>query len=259
MPILQKGHDLFVAPTANISPEQDRLRNAAVIERIARLEHLMGMTPKYGAVGAPGGADLVAQRLRDASGRFLIDLGNTLATVSDTSGTIRAQMGNLPANGISPAQFGFRANNAAGAPIFDSLGLINVMSLLASGFLSVTQNIAAAGSNVVLTATGISFTLARASSVLFFYGGSVSAACTGDAGNDSIDLWVDGVAKSSGANGPALTLLYPCTTTGATTSTAVYSFGLTSGAHTANLRASCPGTNGLAVVQANLAAYLLGT
>lgn len=54
------------------------------------------------------------------------------SAVTDTSGTVRAEWGNLAANGNSPAQYGFRANAANGVPIFDSLGLIAVMSVLGS-------------------------------------------------------------------------------------------------------------------------------
>ena len=52
--------------------------------------------------------------------------------VTDASGTIRVEFGNLAANGISPAQEGLRANDSSGNPIFDSLGLIGVMKLLDS-------------------------------------------------------------------------------------------------------------------------------
>src|SRR5262249_35925232 len=36
--------------------------------------------------------------------------------VTDPNGTIRVELGNLAANGISPAQYGFRANAANGVP-----------------------------------------------------------------------------------------------------------------------------------------------
>lgn len=48
----------------------------------------------------------------------------------DPNGVTRAEMGNLGLNGISPQQWGFRANGPDGTPIFDSLGLIAVMSQL---------------------------------------------------------------------------------------------------------------------------------
>lgn len=54
------------------------------------------------------------------------------SAVTDPSNVVRAEWGNLAANGNSPAQYGFRANNGAGVPIFDSLGLIAVMSVLGS-------------------------------------------------------------------------------------------------------------------------------
>lgn len=43
--------------------------------------------------------------------------------VTDSAGTVRAEMGNLAARGSSPAQFGFRSNDASGNPIFDTIGL----------------------------------------------------------------------------------------------------------------------------------------
>src|SRR5262249_31458072 len=42
--------------------------------------------------------------------------------VTDASGVVRVELGNLAANGISPAQFGLRVNNAAGNPILDNIG-----------------------------------------------------------------------------------------------------------------------------------------
>ena len=49
-----------------------------------------------------------------------------LLVVSD--GTVRrVEVGNLAVNGVSPAQYGMRVNDASGNPIFDSQGLISVM------------------------------------------------------------------------------------------------------------------------------------
>lgn len=54
-------------------------------------------------------------------------------SVTDTTGTTRAELGNLasytgPNGTVSPAQYGFRASDQSGNPIFDSLGLISTMS-----------------------------------------------------------------------------------------------------------------------------------
>lgn len=88
------------------------------------------------------------------------------SAVTDANKTIRAEWGNLAANGISPAQFGFRANKADGTPIFDSLGLIAAASLLVeenvtpattagsgSGW-SVIQTIPGSGANFALSRQG---------------------------------------------------------------------------------------------------------
>lgn len=71
--------------------------------------------------------------------QMLIDMTRSLAgtapriSVTDTSNVVRAEMGNLASysgpNGVnSPAQYGFRANDSVGNAIFDSLGLIAVMT-----------------------------------------------------------------------------------------------------------------------------------
>jgi hypothetical protein len=57
----------------------------------------------------------------------LWSLTQTEFSVTDPGAVVRAEMGDLPARGVSPAQWGFRANDGSGNPIFDSLGLIAVM------------------------------------------------------------------------------------------------------------------------------------
>lgn len=254
MPILTKGNPLFTSPASNLSPEQDALRWRALVERVQRLEQMLGKTVKYGQIGAPGGSDIIAQRLRDAGSRFVIDLGNGLATVYDTSNTIRAQMGNLAANGISPAQYGFRANDANGVPLFDSLGLINTMVLLVRGGSGVGQNITST-TPVLLTSSNVSFTLTRATSVFLFFGAAVQAPCTGDGGTDEIDIFVDGVQAAFSAP----SLFFPCVTTGAVTSHAGYAPSpLAAGTHNIDLRASRNGTNTVLVLGHDIAAYSMG-
>lgn len=66
-----------------------------------------------------------------ASASIVID--GSIPKISANDGEfLRAQIGNLPAQGNSPAQWGFRALDAAGNPIFDSFGLMQVMSGIAS-------------------------------------------------------------------------------------------------------------------------------
>jgi hypothetical protein len=59
-------------------------------------------------------------------------ISNGQLRVVDANGTTRVEMGNLAANGVSPAQLGIRANDAAGAALFDSLGTFSVMKQIAT-------------------------------------------------------------------------------------------------------------------------------
>jgi len=106
------------------------------------------------------------------------------SAVTDPNNVIRAEWGNLAANGNSPAQYGFRALNSSGVPIFDSLGLINAASLIGSNSLAYgvhtfagvagSSGISGIGGEVTLLTT--TFTLTRTLSVLLLMGtaGSVS-------------------------------------------------------------------------------------
>ena len=177
--------------------------------------------------------------------------------VTDASGVIRVEIGNLDVNGISPAQLGFRANDAAGAPIFDSLGLIAVMTQLANAFAGSTFNVTSSTPTLITGAT-ITFSLSRQISVLIAYGASMSVPATGDGGVDTVDLFIDSVNKSAAGNGPALELQFAVTSNGSATSSGVYSLALASGSHTVELRAARNGTNTPTVLQAGVAAYNMG-
>ena len=54
------------------------------------------------------------------------------SAVTDPNNVVRAEWGNLAAVGNSPAQYGFRANDSSGVPLFDSLGLIKALTVLNS-------------------------------------------------------------------------------------------------------------------------------
>ena len=103
--------------------------------------------------------------------RFWISRADTRAMVFDDAGVSRAEMGLLAANGNSPAQYGFRANDASGNPIFDSLGLIAVAKLLANSTLATASYVGTGVNNrvdmSVNEAQQATFTLARPASVLF--------------------------------------------------------------------------------------------
>lgn len=93
----------------------------------------------------------------------------------DPSGVTRAEMGNLAQNGLSPAQWGFRANGADGVPLFDSVGVIGLPKRLAE----VINTSAVQGTNTsfadVSGAVTSTFTLSRQSNLLVMAMGRVAA------------------------------------------------------------------------------------
>lgn len=107
--------------------------------------------------------------------------------VTDPNGVIRAEWGNLAANGNSPAQEGFRANDANHVPIFDSLGLIAVMQQLGQT-QTATQNVTST-TDVLLTGTPITLSLARPQNILVSV--NVSANISSVA-SGSVDIFKDG-------------------------------------------------------------------
>ncbi len=112
--------------------------------------------------------DLRELELHDPSGKLRIDDNplTQLRSVFDDNGIARALMGNLPSNGASPAQWGFRATDASNVPIFDSLGLIAVMKRIASNsFGSSTLNITTT-SGMEVPNTDTTYTLSRQQTVL---------------------------------------------------------------------------------------------
>lgn len=104
--------------------------------------------------------------------------------VTDAAGVVRAEIGNLAARGISPAQYGFRANDSGGNPIFDSLGVIGAATLLGSEDLGhVTQGGSGTGFGTIqsMTGTGVNFTLSRQGNLLLL--SRVSVLMTGGVQN----------------------------------------------------------------------------
>jgi hypothetical protein len=144
--------------------------------------------------------------------------------ITDANKVVRAELGNLAANGVSPAQFGFRANSGAGTPIFDSLGLIGVMTLLGSS--STSGQSFTTTTPTLVTNSAITFVLARAARVL------VLITALGNSSNNTgnIDLDLGGVQQAGGSwlqwgfNGPSVT------------SSFTWSDSLTAGSHTYDLR-----------------------
>jgi len=94
-----------------------------------------------------------------------IDLvGNTpgqapYLAVTDANGTVRVELGNLTANGSSPAQFGIRVNDATGSPIFDSVGLFGNRVMQSLGITDVTNLTFNSTTFATVTGSSISFTI----------------------------------------------------------------------------------------------------
>jgi len=172
--------------------------------------------------------------------------------VTDASGVIRYETGNLAANGISSAQLGWRTNDPNGVVISDSLGQGLVMPILARGGTGTTQSITSS-TPVLLNNSQITFSLIRSSTIFFEFGAAVQLLCTGDGGSNLIDIYIDGALT-----GDSPSLFYPCVTSGATTEHAGYSKTLAAGSHTAELRGSRNGTNTMTVTGNDITAYGVG-
>lgn len=129
----------------------------------------------------------------------LWSLGQQEFAAIDPNAITRAEMGNLAANGISPAQWGFRANDSRGIPIFDSEGLIAVMQQLGQVQGGGTQNISSLSDVLLNDGSGhqatITFTLARQARVKVeaTVTSLVSTSSVAGSGNATITATVDGV------------------------------------------------------------------
>lgn len=95
--------------------------------------------------------------------RIWLDALGVLLSFFDANAIARCQIGNLPANGVSAAHFGFRVNDATGNPIYDSQGVIQHTSSL--GFLAAASSSTAATANIStwadLAGTSFTFTIAN--------------------------------------------------------------------------------------------------
>ena len=185
----------------------------------------------------------------------LWSLGQQMFQAIDPNGVARWQQGNLPVNGLSPAQWGARANLGDGSPLWDStLGFIAVLAVLGSSFVSASFTTSST-TPVLITSSGVTFTPAHQTRAFAFYGGSV--AYSGQTA--FIDMFLDGTSQTAGGNGPGLQLQFPTTTSGAATSTGFWTGVLTGNvSHTFDLRASQSGVNSLTVEQCALLVIQLG-
>lgn len=167
--------------------------------------------------------------------------------VTDTNGTIRVELGNLAANGNSPAQFGLRANNASGTPIFDSLGLIGVFKSLGvvSGSLNTSSTTYA---DVTSTLT---ITLTRPTWIYTNFSGTASYNPTG-AQNGSMILVIDGTAQGG-------VIDFDATTSGAATAMLWDAILLAAGSHTFKSQGNVSGgTSTLQILQAFVECFQMG-
>ena len=176
-------------------------------------------------------------------------------TVTDANGTVRAELGNLAANGTSAAQYGFRANDAGGNPIFDSLGLIAVMNQLGrgdnTGLTTYTTT-----TPTLIASTAVTFSLARAIRVLALL------AILGNSAQQTgkVDLFVDGTDVATPASNGASALAWFGFGGPTVTSANFYSATLAAGSHTLDLRGYVTATPGtLTVTGATLIVYGLGS
>src|SRR5262249_24562622 len=81
-------------------------------------------------------------------------------SITDSTGQVRWEEGNLAAVGNSPAQYGARALDASGTPIFDSLGVIGIPKLLGSNSSTTSPDIVGPATNTSISGSSVTFTLA---------------------------------------------------------------------------------------------------
>src|SRR5262249_2098179 len=81
--------------------------------------------------------------------------------VTDVAGIIRVELGNLAANGISPAQLGLRVNDANGNPILDNIGPISSGVMKSFGVTDVTNQTFTSATFATVTGSGVTFSISR--------------------------------------------------------------------------------------------------
>lgn len=163
-----------------------------------------GQAVKFG-VPPPGGSYIqsptilagVIKNLPNASSKagMTADFLNQYQDVTDANGTVTAEWGKLAAKGNSPAQFGFRANDASGNPFFDSQGLFaGVMGSLGVSAVFVNASGTSTSYTTLPSNVSISFTTTRTLNLLFFF--FATAWVTGGVGQIRIRLNLVGQAQS---------------------------------------------------------------
>lgn len=188
----------------------------------------------------------------------LWSLGQLEFAAIDQNAVTRAEMGNLGPNGISPAQWGIRVNDANGVPILDAIGLSQVMQQLVNLAATASPFTSSSATPVVVTGTSQNFSLSRTQRLLFAWAASCSYS-GGGAQTTFADLALDGVDLSNGVSSPAMQLQFPTTSTGAVTSLGLYSASVAAGAHTADVRAFQNGTPSFTLQFTTLLIFALGS
>ena len=128
--------------------------------------------------------------------RMWIDLKDTAQGVGPlldvNDGTYdRVQVGNLAANGVSPAQYGLRVNNTLGSPIMDAYGLIGAVTLAANSGAGSNFGGVSGSTPIQQTSSNTTFTIAnRAQNVLILVNTSMKVQ-TGGGNPQSSQVWMN--------------------------------------------------------------------
>lgn len=177
----------------------------------------------------------------------------------------RAAMGSLDAytgpNGVtSPAQAGFRAIDANGNAIFDSMGLIAVMNVLFDSITTNTSlNVATANNSTfsIVPGTGADFSLTRKLSVLFVASIIGRATTTGAGVFAYGKVFVDGQAYGSTQGG--VTAIFDSAMGGYVPNVVMFHLPLSAAAHRADVRIATDDANTHWLqYTTRLTAYVLG-
>jgi hypothetical protein len=185
--------------------------------------------------------------------------GNSGDTLRDDNGVIRYQTGLLPANGVSPAHWGVRVNDATGAPILDTLGLITGLTQIAKATIAPTP-VTTANNLTYSTVPNspMTITLARALGVLVFYGGA--GFVSGSATFCYAYAFLDGTrVDNTFGLGLGSRMLFDKTTVG-NVNGFIFAWlpSLTAGLHTIDLRAATDAGATLNLSTTDGVAFLLG-
>jgi len=167
-------------PTAQVSREDLDFEIGRILMRqsVLSLDYTAAALNSLGQLSGTGGLSTAS-----SGARWVL---NATEFAAYDANFPRVEMGNLAVNGISPAGWKFRANDAAGIPIFDSDGLIKVATQVANVTSTTTGNVVGAATETVIpgTTTG-SFTPARSTTYLILC--TLSGQCQ-DTGGGAVAL-----------------------------------------------------------------------